>query len=324
MYTFKELRDIIQRELDRADYVEYPEQLFEPVRYLIADSGKRLRPVIALMSYNLFHEDITPALKSAIGIEIFHNYTLLHDDVMDDAPIRRGLPTVHQKWNKNVAILSGDAAAIVAYQHIEHCEDKYLRKVITFFNQMAMDICKGQQLDMEFETRNDVTVDEYIRMIYWKTSVLLAGSMRHGALIAGASEEIYNALYDLGGSLGLAFQLQDDYLDVYGDEATFGKQIGGDITINKKTFMLIKALELADDEQRAELQYWISLKEFDKAEKIQAVTALYNAIGIKEIALTEIANYLVQCKEILRNIPIEEERKSGFYEMISLLEGRNT
>ncbi len=324
MYTFKELRDIIQRELDRADYVEYPEQLFEPVRYLIADSGKRLRPVIALMSYNLFHEDITPALKSAIGIEIFHNYTLLHDDVMDDAPIRRGLPTVHQKWNKNVAILSGDAAAIVAYQHIEHCEDKYLRKVITFFNQMAMDICKGQQLDMEFETRNDVTVDEYIRMIYWKTSVLLAGSMRHGALIAGASEEIYNALYDLGGSLGLAFQLQDDYLDVYGDEVTFGKQIGGDITINKKTFMLIKALELADDEQRAELQYWISLKEFDKAEKIQAVTALYNAIGIKEIALTEIANYLVQCKEILRNIPIEEERKSGFYEMISLLEGRNT
>ena len=324
MYTFKELRDIIQRELDRADYVEYPEQLFEPVRYLIADSGKRLRPVIALMSYNLFHEDITPALKSAIGIEIFHNYTLLHDDVMDDAPIRRGLPTVHQKWNKNVAILSGDAAAIVAYQHIEHCEDKYLRKVITFFNQMAMDICKGQHLDMEFETRNDVTVDEYIRMIYWKTSVLLAGSMRHGALIAGASEEIYNALYDLGGSLGLAFQLQDDYLDVYGDEATFGKQIGGDITINKKTFMLIKALELADDEQRAELQYWISLKEFDKAEKIQAVTALYNAIGIKEIALTEIANYLVQCKEILRNIPIEEERKSGFYEMISLLEGRNT
>lgn len=324
MYTFKELRDIIQSELDRADYVEYPEQLFEPVRYLIADSGKRLRPVIALMSYNLFHEDITPALKSAIGIEIFHNYTLLHDDVMDDAPIRRGLPTVHQKWNKNVAILSGDAAAIVAYQHIEHCEDKYLRKVITFFNQMAMDICKGQQLDMEFETRNDVTVDEYIRMIYWKTSVLLAGSMRHGALIAGASEDIYNALYDLGGSLGLAFQLQDDYLDVYGDEATFGKQIGGDITINKKTFMLIKALELADEEQRAELQYWISLKEFDKAEKIQAVTALYNAIGIKEIALTEIANYLVQCKEILRNIPIEEERKSGFYEMISLLEGRNT
>lgn len=323
MLKLDEIRDIIQEELDRAEYVEFPEQLFEPVRYLIGDGGKRIRPVLALMAYNMFHEDITPAIKSALGIEIFHNYTLLHDDVMDDAPIRRGMPTVHQKWNKNVAILSGDAAAIVAYKLIEHCDDKYLRKVITLFNQMAMDICKGQQLDMEFETRNDVTVDEYIRMIYWKTSVLLAGSLRHGALIAGASEEIYNALYDFGGSLGLAFQLQDDYLDVYGDEKSFGKQIGGDITINKKTFMLIKALENANDEQRAELQNWITTEHFDRDEKVKAVTELYNAIGVREMALTEIANYLVQCKEILRNIPVDENRKSGFYEMINALEGRN-
>ena len=323
MYTINELRNIIQEELNRAEYVEYPEQLFEPVRYLIGDGGKRLRPVLTLMAYNLFHSDITPAIKSAAGIEIFHNYTLLHDDVMDDAPIRRGCPTVHKKWNNNVAILSGEAAAIVAYKLIEHCDDKYLRKVITYFNQMAMDICKGQQLDMEFETRNDVTVDEYIRMIYWKTSVLLAGSLRHGALIAGAPEDIYNALYDFGGCLGLAFQLQDDYLDVYGDEKSFGKQIGGDICTNKKTFMLIKALENADDAQRAELQNWITMEQFNREEKIAAVTELYNTIGVREMALTEIANYLTQCKEILKNIPIDEDRKSGFYDMISALEGRN-
>ena len=324
MYTINELRDIIQKELDRADYVEFPEQLFEPVRYLIGDGGKRLRPVLVLMAYNLFKDDITPAIKSALGIEIFHNYTLLHDDVMDDAPIRRGMPTVHKKWNNNVAILSGDAAAIVAYKLIEHCDDIYLRRVVTYFNQMAMDICKGQQLDMEFETRNDVTVDEYINMIYWKTSVLLAGSLRHGALIAGASEEIYNALYDFGGCLGLAFQLQDDFLDVYGDERTFGKKIGGDITINKKTFMLIKALENANAEQHAELQRWIAMEQFDRSEKVRAVTELYNAIGVKEMAMAEIANYLIKCKEILKNIPIDEERKAPFYDMITKLEGRNS
>ena len=217
-----------------------------------------------------------------------------------------------------------ETAAIVAYKLIEHCDDIYLRRVVTYFNQMAMDICKGQQLDMEFETRNDVTVDEYINMIYWKTSVLLAGSLRHGALIAGASEDIYNALYDFGGCLGLAFQLQDDFLDVYGDERTFGKKIGGDITINKKTFMLIKALENANAEQHAELQRWIAMEQFDRAEKVRAVTELYNAIGVKEMAMAEIANYLIKCKEILKNIPIDEERKAPFYDMITKLEGRNS
>ncbi len=209
MYTIEELRDIIQTELEKKEYVEKPNTLFEPIQYIMEDGGKRLRPVLTLMAYNLYRDDIEKALKSAIGIEIFHNYTLLHDDVMDDAELRRGKQTVHKKWNSNVAILSGDAAAIVAYQHVESVDDKYLRLVIDGFNQVAMDVCKGQQYDMEFESRSQVAEEEYIEMIYLKTSVLIAGSIRHGALIAGAPQHEYQALYDFGGYLGLVFQLQD-------------------------------------------------------------------------------------------------------------------
>ena len=188
MYTIEQLRDIIRIELEKQEYVEEPYSLFEPIQYIMEDGGKRLRPVLALLAYNLYRDDVEKALKSAIGIEIFHNYTLLHDDVMDDAELRRGRQTVHKKWNSNVAILSGDAAAITAYKYIETCEDRYLRRVIDGFNQVAMDVCKGQQYDMEFEDREDVAEEEYIQMIYLKTAVLIAGSMRHGALIAGAPE----------------------------------------------------------------------------------------------------------------------------------------
>ena len=266
MYTIEQLRDIVKSEMAKQEYVEEPYSLFEPIKYILEDGGKRLRPILTLMAYNLYREDIERVLKSAIGIEIFHNYTLLHDDVMDDAELRRGRLTVHKKWNSNVAILSGDAAAVTAYKYIEHVEDEYLRRAIDGFNQVAMDVCKGQQYDMEFETRQNVTEDEYIHMIYLKTSVLIAGSLRHGALIAGAPEHEYNALYDFGGYLGLAFQLQDDYLDVYGDVKVFGKNIGGDIVSNKKTYMLIKALELASPEQREEL--WVV--ELDIEERFQS------------------------------------------------------
>ena len=266
MYTIEELRNCIKAELDKQEYVEEPVSLFEPIKYIMEDGGKRLRPVLALLAYNLYRDDVEKILKSVIGIEIFHNYTLLHDDVMDDAELRRGRQTVHKKWNSNVAILSGDAAAITAYRMIESVDDEYLRRVIDGFNQVAMDVCKGQQYDMEFETRDDVTEQEYIDMIYLKTSVLIAGSIRHGALVAGAPEHEYNALYDFGGYLGLVFQLQDDYLDVYGDVAEFGKKIGGDILSNKKTYMLIKALELASPEDKALLKEWIAKKEFDPQE----------------------------------------------------------
>lgn len=322
MYSIDQLRDIIKAELDKQEYVETPHSLFEPIKYIMEDGGKRLRPVLALMAYNLYRDDIEKALKSAIGIEIFHNYTLLHDDVMDDAELRRGRQTVHKKWNSNVAILSGDAAAITAYKYIESCEDPYLRKVIDGFNQVAMDVCKGQQYDMEFETRDDVTEEEYIHMIYLKTSVLIAGSMRHGALIAGAPEHEYKALYDFGGYLGLVFQLQDDYLDVYGDTEEFGKKIGGDILCNKKTYMLIKAFELAGDSDRALLKGWIERKNFDPEEKIRAVTEIYTRVGVKE-AVARIENdYIEKSRLALAKISVPEERKAYFREMIDFISDR--
>ena len=322
MYTIEQLRDIIKAELNKQEYVEEPYSLFEPIKYIMEDGGKRLRPVLTLMAYNLYRDDIEKALKSAIGIEIFHNYTLLHDDVMDDAELRRGRQTVHKKWNSNVAILSGDAAAITAYKYIETVEDSYLRFVIDGFNQVAMDVCKGQQYDMEFESRDDVSVEEYIQMIYLKTSVLIAGSMRHGALIAGAPEHEYNALYDFGGYLGLVFQLQDDYLDVYGDVKEFGKSIGGDIICNKKTYLLIKALELAGDKDKALLNEWLKKKQFDAAEKIKEVTDIYNLVGVREAAMAKIGDYLEKSRGALEKIEVPEERKIHFREMIDFIGGR--
>ena len=322
MYTIEQLRDIVKSEMAKQEYVEEPYSLFEPIKYILEDGGKRLRPILTLMAYNLYREDIERVLKSAIGIEIFHNYSLLHDDVMDDAELRRGRLTVHKKWNSNVAILSGDAAAVTAYKYIEHVEDEYLRRAIDGFNQVAMDVCKGQQYDMEFETRQNVTEDEYIHMIYLKTSVLIAGSLRHGALIAGAPEHEYNALYDFGGYLGLAFQLQDDYLDVYGDVKVFGKNIGGDIVSNKKTYMLIKALELASPEQREELWNWILKKDFNHEEKIKAVTRIYNELKIDEVAEAAIDKYLKKSREILDTIDVPTERKRFLYEVIEGLGGR--
>ena len=322
MYTIEQLREVIKTELDKQEYVEVPYSLFEPIQYIMEDGGKRLRPVLTLMAYNMYRDDIEKAYKSAIGIEIFHNYTLLHDDVMDDAELRRGRQTVHKKWNSNVAILSGDAAAITAYKYIETVDDTYLRKVIDGFNQVAMDVCKGQQYDMEFETREDVTEEEYIQMIYLKTSVLIAGSMRHGALIAGAPEYEYNALYDFGGYLGLVFQLQDDYLDVYGDVEEFGKKIGGDILCNKKTYLLIKALELAGEQDKALLMEWLKKEKFDPSDKIKGVTGIYDQVGVKEAIRQKIEYYLGKSREALNKINVPEERKVRFYEMIDFIGGR--
>ena len=321
MYTIEELRDIIQTELEKKEYLEEPFSLFEPIQYIMEDGGKRLRPVLTLMAYNLYRDDIEKALKSAIGIEIFHNYTLLHDDVMDDAELRRGKQTVHKKWNSNVAILSGDAAAITAYKHVESVEDCYLRQVLDGFNQVAMDVCKGQQYDMEFETRKQVSEEEYLDMIYLKTSVLIAGSIRHGALIAGAPQQEYQALYDFGGYLGLVFQLQDDYLDVYGKVAEFGKKIGGDILCNKKTYLLIKALELANQEDKTNLQAWLTKKEFDPDEKIKAVTSIYDRSGVKEQVIEKIKVYLEKSKMALQQLNVPEERKIHFYQMIDVIGG---
>lgn len=322
MYSIDQLREIVSKELQKQEYVEKPYSLFEPIQYILEDGGKRLRPVLALMAYNLYRDDIEKAIKSAIGIEIFHNYTLLHDDVMDDAELRRGRQTVHKKWNSNVAILSGDAAAITAYKYVESCEDCYLRQVIDGFNQVAMDVCKGQQYDMEFETRDDVTEEEYLHMIYLKTSVLIAGSMRHGALIAGAPEHEYKALYDFGGYLGLVFQLQDDYLDVYGNTEEFGKKIGGDILCNKKTYMLIKAFELAEESDRASLREWLAKKDFDPREKVRAVTEIYNRAGVKEAVMKIVDDYMEKSRLALEKIDVPEDRKMYFRDMIEYIGNR--
>ena len=322
MYTIEKLRDIIQTELNKKEYAEHPISLFEPLKYILEDGGKCLRPVLVMMAYNLYSDDVEKALQSAVGIEIFHNYTLLHDDVMDDAELRRGRQTVHKKWNTNVAILSGDAAAITAYKYIGKVEDIYLRRVIDFFNNVAMDVCKGQQYDMEFETRDDVSEDEYLHMIYQKTSVLIAGAIRHGALIAGAPEQEYDELYDFGGHLGLAFQLQDDYLDVYGDVEEFGKKIGGDILCNKKTYLLIKALELANKEDKALLNEWLGKKTFDPAEKIREVTQIYDRIGIKEVVMAKIEDYLEKSRKTLEKIDVAVERKQHFFAMLDYINGR--
>ncbi|MDR1415073.1 MAG: polyprenyl synthetase family protein [Odoribacteraceae bacterium] len=322
MYTIDELRGMVKSELEKQEYVGEPRSLYEPIIYMLADGGKRLRPLLTLLAYNLYRDDVEKALKPAIGIEIFHNYTLLHDDVMDDASLRRGRPTVHKKWNSNVAILSGDAAAITAYKYIEHCEDRYLRRGIDGFNQVALDVCRGQQYDMEFETRDDVTEEEYLRMIYLKTSVLIAGSLRHGALIAGASEEDCEALFNFGGLLGQAFQLQDDYLDVYGNVEVFGKNIGGDITTNKKTYLLVKAFELADEPTRRELTGWLGRRDADPAEKIEAITRVYSRLGVDLLTRREIDAFLRRGHVVLDELRVKQEFKDIFKEIIRELIGR--
>jgi geranylgeranyl diphosphate synthase type II len=322
MYSFDELHELVRDRMDKQNYLSEPKRLFEPIEYILQDGGKRLRPVLLLMATNLYKDDVEDAIIPAVGVEIFHNYTLLHDDVMDNADIRRGRPTVHKKWDKNVAILSGDAAAITAYMYLVKCKEEYLRTAIDTFNTVAMDVCKGQQYDMEFETRMDVSVEEYIHMIYLKTAALIAGSLKLGAAFGGASEKEQDMLYDFGKYLGIAFQLQDDHLDVYGEVATFGKRIGGDIICNKKTFLLISAMAQAKGEQKERLEKLIDTAEFDEQEKINAVTAIYNELEIEELVKAEIMKYIDKSVELLNNIDIAEERKTVLMEMVTILKDR--
>lgn len=260
-----------------------PFGLYKPIRYVLGMGGKRLRPVLLLMSYNMYKDDVSVALPTALGPETYHNYTLLHDDVMDRAEVRRGKPCVHKVWNENTAILSGDSMLVMAYQLMAGCRAEHLKGVMDLFTATALEIGEGQQYDVDFENRLNVTGEEYIEMIRLKTSVLLACAMKLGAMQAGAPEADADLLYRFGERIGLAFQLQDDLLDVYGDFATFGKKIGGDILCNKKTYLLIKALEHADKQQRAELERWIAAKDYVPEEKVEAVTALYNAIGVRAV-----------------------------------------
>ena len=276
MKTADEMLDMVNEFLNHLAYERKPASLYEPIKYVLSMGGKRIRPTLMLLAYNLFKEDPEKILMNAIALETYHNYTLLHDDLMDNADMRRGHQTVHKKWDANTAILSGDSMLVLAYERMAQCDNQHLGKVLRLFTETALEIGEGQQYDMEFETRNDVKEEEYIEMIRLKTSVLLACALKIGAILADASTEDADNLYQFGEQIGLAFQLQDDYLDVYGDPKVFGKKIGGDITSNKKTFMLINAFNLANAEQKKELEKWVNAQDFDREEKVEAVTRLYN------------------------------------------------
>lgn len=310
MIKADEILKLVNKYLDNLSYDRKPSSLYEPIRYVLSMGGKRIRPVLMLLSYNMFRENPEEILMPACALETYHNYTLLHDDLMDNADLRRGHETVHRKWDANTAILSGDSMLVLAYQRMAQCDKQKMPEVLSLFTETALEIGEGQQYDMDFEHRNDVTEDEYIEMIRLKTSVLLACAMKIGAILAGASKEDADNLYRFGEQIGLAFQLQDDYLDVYGNTRVFGKAIGGDITSNKKTYMLINAMLRANDTQRAELEKWISATEFDREEKIAAVTRLYNEIGIDKLAQEKINFYFEQSRKYLAAVSVAEDRKA--------------
>ena len=304
-------------------YERKPKSLYEPVEYVLSLGGKRIRPVLMLMGYNLWRQHPEDILMPAIGLETYHNYTLLHDDLMDNADVRRGHQTVHRRWDANKAILSGDSMLVLAYQRMQQVPADKLPAVLDLFTETALEIGEGQEYDMTFETRNDVTEDEYIEMIRLKTSVLLACALKIGALLADAPQEDADRLYRFGEQLGLAFQLQDDLLDVYGDPKVFGKAIGGDITSNKKTYMLINAVNRANAEQRKELEQWIAAKDFNREEKIAAVTRLYDEIGIRQLCEEKINYYFSQARKTLSQVQVPEDRKAPLFAYMDDLLHRN-
>ena len=317
MLKADEILQIVNKSLCTISCDRNPESLYDPVKYVLSVGGKRIRPVLMLLSYNLFKDNPEAALMQACALETYHNYTLLHDDLMDNADLRRGHQTVHRKWNPNTAILSGDSMLVLAYHYMAQCPALKLKPVLELFTETALEIGEGQQYDMDFESRNDVTEQEYIEMIRLKTSVLLACALKMGAILADAPQSDAENMYKFGEQVGLAFQLQDDYLDVYGDTAIFGKAIGGDIVSNKKTYMLINALCRADNKQRAELEMWINATDFDEDEKIKAVTRLYNEIGIDKLAEEKINYYFEQSKRYLNAVNVDNERKAELESYVS-------
>lgn len=312
MYSVEELQEIISKEIisrTKALTEKKPGELYSPIKYSLDMGGKRLRPVLLLLGYNLFSDEIANVLPAAVAIEVFHNFTLLHDDIMDQAEVRRNRPTVHKQFSENNAILSGDVMAFLSYQLLMECRSEKLNEVIGLFTKTAVEVCEGQQLDMDFEKRLDVSAAEYLEMIRLKTAVLLGCGLKSGALLANADEEVAAKLYDFALYLGMAFQLQDDVLDTFGDQQTFGKKIGGDILANKKTYLLIKALENAGEKQLQTLKFWIEKLDFNEDEKIREITKVYNQLHIREITEAKIDSYFHTSAKILQSITVEEQKK---------------
>ncbi|QNK61404.1 polyprenyl synthetase family protein [Pedobacter sp. PAMC26386] len=315
MHTIFELQQLIEKAINKVEYPTHPSKLYEPISYIMRLGGKRIRPVLLLLSSELFNNDATKAIEAALAIETFHNFTLIHDDIMDNAPLRRGQDTVHIKWGVNNAILSGDVMMVEANKHLTNLDASILKNALHCFNSTAQGVCEGQQLDMEFEQRTDVSIMEYINMIRLKTAVLVGGAMKLGAIVGGASEEDANHLYDFGENFGIAFQLQDDILDVYGDPVKFGKQVGGDIISNKQTFLLLRLKELVQENDLTLLEAQYS--NTDYLTKIESITSLYNKYKIRELAVTEMKRSLDIAFTALEKVSIEAAKKN---ELILLAE----
>ena len=322
-YSFAQLLDKVNAHIETLDYAHEPMNLYEPVKYILSLGGKRIRPAMMLMAYNMYRDDVEQILDPALALEIYHNFTLLHDDLMDHADVRRGKPTVHKRWDANTAILSGDVMLTLADVYMSRVDATHFREVMTTFHKTSIEIAEGQQYDMDFETRTDVTEAEYIEMIRLKTSVLLACALKIGAILGGATKEDAQHLYRLGECIGLAFQLRDDYLDVYGDPKVFGKKIGGDILCNKKTYLYINALRLANQEQRAELDRWATATEIDPEEKIAAVTAIYTALGLPEKSRAIEEHYYTLAKAELEALGVSDSQKAVLAQFMAMLMERD-
>jgi len=320
MKSFQEYLDVVNQAIASIPYPQQPNQLYEPIAYHMALGGKRVRPVLTLMACDAMGGDPGVAINAAVGIEMFHNFTLLHDDVMDNADVRRGMATVHRRWDDNTAILSGDTMLTIATQYIASSGSW---PVMDLFNKTAIEIYEGQQWDMDYEHRNDVTVDEYINMIRLKTSVLLGCALKTGALIADADDKEADTLYEAGVNMGLAFQLRDDVLDVWGDPKTFGKEIGGDIMNNKKTFLLINAMQLATGDNANELRHWLNDPYVTRDEKVAGVTALYERLGVRQLAEDAITSYNDLAVAAFNRVKMSDDDKQAFVQLANRLAGRN-
>lgn len=323
MTDIKALQDLINREIEKLHFGDEPKELYEPISYILSLGGKRLRPLLVFLGYLLEKKDAETILKPALSVEVFHNFTLIHDDIMDEAPIRRGKPTVHEKWNKMVAILSGDTMLVKAYDLLLDVDSKVLPDVIHRFNKCAVKVCEGQQIDINFETSDGVDVEAYINMIRLKTAVLLGFSLELGALIAGMDEVERRQLYQVGVTMGIGFQLMDDLLDVYGDQAKFGKQVGGDIVANKKTYLLIKALELADQPQKEQLNALLQRNDIPAEEKIGKMTRIYDSLGIKELTTQKMNEYFDVSFALLDSIKARDEGKKALRTFANQLMNRD-
>ena len=309
--------------IEKKDWVREPKNLYEPIDYILQLSGKRIRPILTLMSADILSGGFKKALPAALAVEVFHNFTLVHDDIMDDAPLRRGKQTVHEKWNLNTGVLSGDAMLILAYQYFENYEAGTFQKLAKLFSKTALEVCDGQQLDIDFETRNDVTITEYINMIRLKTSVLVAAALKMGAIVAKAPDKDANLLYEYGLNLGLAFQLQDDYLDTFGDPETFGKQVGGDIIENKKTYLFLKAMELANNDDKQKLQFFYKQKLEENSIKIDEVTRIFERCDIPGLIQKLIQDYTNLSFDSLNQMNISLENKEKLIQFGTFLMARS-